>query len=187
MLSSPVYAESCPRQAPNFSLDRSLSSLFSLFAARVFHNSFPIKRFHTLSKKCRVYTNNSRSGTQPLQRIAISFHFILFQTVLRVFAFPQNATRLLSDSSELLAKNTGDGQGAPGSERVRRVATDNRPSAEGLARTTGSSSMIPLGNQEACPATEESDPVARKVEQSMSRARERSARTRSKAPRKSKT
>ena len=29
-------------------------SLLSLFAPRVFHNSFAIKRFHTLSQKCRV-------------------------------------------------------------------------------------------------------------------------------------
>src|SRR4029077_17182584 len=41
-----------------------LYSLFSLFAQRVFHNSFAIKRFPTLSGNCRVYTNNSHSGTQ---------------------------------------------------------------------------------------------------------------------------
>ena len=29
-------------------------TLLSLFAPRVFHNAFAIKRFHTLSKKCRV-------------------------------------------------------------------------------------------------------------------------------------
>jgi len=41
-------------------------SLLSLFASRVFHNSFAIKRIHTLSKKCRGVTpsNNSHSGTQ---------------------------------------------------------------------------------------------------------------------------
>jgi len=33
---------------------RALCSLFSLFAARVFHNSFAHRRFRTLSQKCRV-------------------------------------------------------------------------------------------------------------------------------------
>jgi hypothetical protein len=33
---------------------RALCSLFSLFATRVFHNSFAHRRFRTLSKKCRV-------------------------------------------------------------------------------------------------------------------------------------
>jgi hypothetical protein len=99
------------RQTSVFSPGRILPALFALFAPRVFHNSFPIKLFRTLSKNCRVYTNNSRSGIQPLQRISISFHFIVFPTVLRVFAFPQSATRFLSNSSKLLAKNTGGGQG----------------------------------------------------------------------------
>src|SRR6266404_4897890 len=39
-----------------------LGSLFSLFAQRVFHNSFAVNRFRTLSQNCRVYTNNSHFG-----------------------------------------------------------------------------------------------------------------------------
>jgi hypothetical protein len=82
MLSSPVYAELHPRQAPNSYLGRSLSSLFSLFAPRVFHNSFPIKRFHTLSKKCRVYTNSSHSGIRHFPQS----HLFSFQSVPHSFA-----------------------------------------------------------------------------------------------------
>jgi catechol 2,3-dioxygenase-like lactoylglutathione lyase family enzyme len=40
-----------------------LSSLFSLFAKSVIHNSFPLKRLRTLSKNSRVYPNNSHSET----------------------------------------------------------------------------------------------------------------------------
>src|SRR6266404_4398698 len=46
-------------------------TLLSLFAPRVFHNSFAINRFLTLSQNCRVSPNNSHSGTlstEPLQR-----------------------------------------------------------------------------------------------------------------------
>jgi len=51
----------------------SLFSLFSLFAQRVFHNSFAIKCFRTLSENCWVYTNNSHSGTQcsPLRCLRV--------------------------------------------------------------------------------------------------------------------
>ena len=38
-------------------------SPLSFFASRVFHNSFAIKGFHTLSQNCRVYTNSSQNGT----------------------------------------------------------------------------------------------------------------------------
>src|SRR6266446_6027420 len=41
-----------------------LGSLFSLFAQRVFHNSFAVNLFRTLSKNCRVCTNNSHSETR---------------------------------------------------------------------------------------------------------------------------
>ena len=43
-------------------------ALFSLFAQRVFHNSFAIKRFRTLSENCRVCTNNSHSGSPRAPR-----------------------------------------------------------------------------------------------------------------------
>jgi len=37
-----------------------LHSLFSLFDQRVFRNSFPINRFHTLSQKCRMPGDRTR-------------------------------------------------------------------------------------------------------------------------------
>ncbi len=40
------------------------SSLFSLFAPRAFHNSFLFRRICTLPKNCRVWSNNSHSGTR---------------------------------------------------------------------------------------------------------------------------
>ena len=39
------------------------SPLFSLFAQRVFHNSFALKSFRTLSKNSRVWPNSGHSGT----------------------------------------------------------------------------------------------------------------------------
>src|SRR5216684_7457460 len=39
-------------------------SHFSLFTQRVFHNSFAIKQFRTLSKNCRVYSSASRFETR---------------------------------------------------------------------------------------------------------------------------
>src|SRR5260370_14545241 len=39
-------------------------SRFSLFTQRVFHNSFAIKQFRTLSKNCRVYSSASRFETR---------------------------------------------------------------------------------------------------------------------------
>ena len=85
MLSSPVYAESHPRQIPNFSLGPSPCSLVSL---------------------------SDHFKTQGHLRIRISFCFTLLQTVLRIFAFPKKATPFLSSSFKLLAKNTGGGGAA---------------------------------------------------------------------------
>ena len=46
-----------PYKRPGGGRGRSLfCTLLSLFASRVFHNSFPINRFHTLSQKCRGVT-----------------------------------------------------------------------------------------------------------------------------------
>jgi hypothetical protein len=42
----------------------SFRTLPSLFASRVFHNSFTIKQFRTLSENSRVYPNSSYSGTR---------------------------------------------------------------------------------------------------------------------------
>jgi hypothetical protein len=75
MLSSPVYAKFHPRQIPKFSPGRSLSSLFSLFAPRVFHNSFPIKRFRTLSKNCRVYGGRSHQFLKYYFNFPRAVHF----------------------------------------------------------------------------------------------------------------
>jgi hypothetical protein len=50
----PVFADSDPRRSPSFLPGLPLCSLFSLFAPTVFHNSFAIRRFRTLSENCRV-------------------------------------------------------------------------------------------------------------------------------------
>jgi hypothetical protein len=59
----------------------------SLFAPRVFRNSFPINAFHTLSQKCRVSPNNSHPGTHHRYSTLVSalklFRFTLFRTLLR--------------------------------------------------------------------------------------------------------
>jgi hypothetical protein len=64
MLFFPVFAAPHPRRPSNFFPGR--CSLFSLFSPRVFHNSFAIRPFRTLSKNCRVSPNNSHSGTRRL-------------------------------------------------------------------------------------------------------------------------
>jgi hypothetical protein len=62
----------------NFVLpSRSFCSLFSLFAQRVFYNSFVLKRFRTLSKNSRVYPNSSHSGihcSRSATILVLSFH-----------------------------------------------------------------------------------------------------------------
>jgi hypothetical protein len=45
---------------------RALSFLFSLFAPRLFHKSFPHRQFRTPPKNCRVSPNNFHCGTHPL-------------------------------------------------------------------------------------------------------------------------
>jgi hypothetical protein len=47
------------------SFGRSYCSLLSLFAPRVFHNSFVHNSFRTLSKKCRGVPSSSHFGTRP--------------------------------------------------------------------------------------------------------------------------
>ena len=49
----------------NCRVSLTLSPLFSLFAQRVFHNSFALKRFRTLSRNSRVWPNSGHSGTHP--------------------------------------------------------------------------------------------------------------------------
>jgi hypothetical protein len=72
---------------------RSFALFLSLFASRVFHNSFPIRRFRTLSKNCRgvgrchlarserlgVSPNNSHSGTHTMP------HHLVRSPMFRVF------------------------------------------------------------------------------------------------------
>ncbi len=48
----------------------SLASLFSLFAQRVFHNSFAIRRFRTLSKNCRVAVSLTKIFSKRLEVLA---------------------------------------------------------------------------------------------------------------------
>src|SRR6267143_4614380 len=75
MLSFPVYTEAHPRRnaahaAPSTFLffsnsfrSYSFSTLSSLFASRVFTNSFEITQIRTLSENSRVYPNSSHSGS----------------------------------------------------------------------------------------------------------------------------
>src|SRR5882724_1475856 len=66
--------------------DSSLVSLFSLFAARVFHNSFTTKRFHTLSENCRGVTLQFPFWEAHDQLQASNRHF--FTSLPRCFPEP---------------------------------------------------------------------------------------------------
>jgi len=63
-----------------------LVSLFSLFAARVFHNSFTTKRFHTLSENCRGVTLQFPFWEAHDQLQASNRHF--FTSLARCFPEP---------------------------------------------------------------------------------------------------
>ncbi len=95
-----------PSDVPTF--QRTLHSLLSLSAQRVFHNSFAFTGIRTLSKNCRVYPNSSLSGTAHSSLVTILkfFFFTLLRTLLRFFARTQNSTHLFSIASALFAKNT---------------------------------------------------------------------------------
>ncbi len=86
-----------------------------LFAQRVFHNSFPHRRFRTLSENSRAHPSSSRFGNQrsctflryPLPSTHLIFCvFILLRTLLRFFAPTKNSTLFFSSDSALFAKNT---------------------------------------------------------------------------------
>ena len=86
----PAHPYKCPGGGGVRSL---LCTLLSLFASRVFHNSFPIRRFRTLSRNCRgvgrchlarserlgVSPNNSHSGTRTMP------HHLVRSPMFRVF------------------------------------------------------------------------------------------------------
>ncbi len=89
-------------------------------------NSFQISTFRTLSfsvssksfvchsyENCRVYTNNSHSGTHPSPLITLhSIQVLSFHALPHSFARTKNSTPFFSSDSTLFAKNTrGGGRG----------------------------------------------------------------------------
>jgi hypothetical protein len=77
---------------------RTLHSLFSLFAQRVFHNSFVFKPFRTLSKE---HGGVFRRSDIPAASGPIHFFFSALRTFLHFFALAQNSTLLFSVVSAL--------------------------------------------------------------------------------------
>jgi hypothetical protein len=61
---TPPQPSNLPAIPPTLPSDGAALALLSLFAERVLHNSFPIRRFRTLSQNCRVPPRNSHSGTR---------------------------------------------------------------------------------------------------------------------------
>ena len=84
------------------SSNRALSSLFSLFAPRVFHNSFAFKRIHTLSRNSRVSINNSHSGTRHSSPATRHYGQVLsFQTLPEFPVYLHNSPKQLFQNQSI--------------------------------------------------------------------------------------
>ncbi len=95
-------------------IQRTLHSLFSLFAQRASHNSFAITGILTLSKNSRVVPQLFPFWNSSLATILKFYLFTCLRTLLHFFALSQISTLFLSSGCALFAENhRGWGWGFP--------------------------------------------------------------------------
>jgi hypothetical protein len=115
---------------------RALGSLFSLLAARAFHNSFSFIGFRTLSKNSRVSPKCCVQFLNFYLKESVIIYPLSFHALAHSFAPAKKPTPLFPNNCALFAKNhPGGGPPSfhPGSKGTLSLPTLTRPSASRAA------------------------------------------------------